>query len=105
MDDKSMPTLDQLVELAERMADHEPTERIAEAMGVDRLTAQRWSRMKAVKLATLGVAYSERSPVAAVFHELRYMLYLIPWRLKLARLRMKLRVHVLVSHVMLRRPR
>lgn len=50
-----MPTPEQVADLAERLADGEPPETTADALGVDKQTVFRWSRTKAVKLAFFGV--------------------------------------------------
>jgi hypothetical protein len=55
MDGDLMPTPHQIVILAGQLADHEPTNAIAEVLGVDRQTVFRWKHLKAVKLAALGV--------------------------------------------------
>ena len=55
MDDDIMPTPHQIVILAAQLADREPTNAIAEALGVDRQTVFRWKHLRAVKLAALGV--------------------------------------------------
>lgn len=54
-DDNVMPTPHQIVVLAGLLADREPTNGIAEALGIDRQTVFRWKHLKAVKLATIGV--------------------------------------------------